>query len=89
MTAELKNWVFEWIGGSSRAMGENDSQSKHIMGAVGTATRSAESSAGAGARGSSDSNKVGKKANPNSGKTPGGGRKSQGISALAKQGQGG
>ena len=61
MTAELKNWVFEWIGGSARSMGENDSQSKHIMGAVGTATRSAESSAGAGARGSSDPNKVGKK----------------------------
>jgi len=69
MTAELKNWVFEWIGGSARSMGENDSQSKHIMGAVGTATRSAESSAGAGARGSSDPNKVGKKSNPNSGKT--------------------
>jgi len=61
MTAELKNWVFEWIGGSPRAMGENDSQAKHIMGAVGTATRSAESSAGAAARGSTDVNKVGKK----------------------------
>jgi len=35
MTAELKNWVFEWIGGSPRAMGENQSQQQHIMGAVG------------------------------------------------------
>lgn len=37
MTAELKNWVFEWIGGSSRSMGENQGQQQHIMGAVSTA----------------------------------------------------
>ncbi|WP_038249689.1 hypothetical protein [Ghiorsea bivora] len=82
MTAELKNWVFEWIGRSSRSMGENDSQSKHIMGAVGAATRSAESSAGAGARGSADPNKGNK-----SGKdpTPKGGGQDQGISAQVKQ----
>ena len=60
MTAELKNWVFEWIGGSPRAMGENDSQSKHIMGAVGTAKGSAENSLGAGARGGKANDDVAK-----------------------------
>jgi len=50
MVADLKNWVFEWIGGSSRSMGENDSQAKHLMGAVGTATRSSENSMGSAAR---------------------------------------
>jgi len=40
MTAELKNWVFEWIGGSPRAMGENNAQQQHIMGVVGGAKSS-------------------------------------------------
>jgi len=62
MTAELKNWVFEWIGGSPRAMGENDSQQKHIMGAVGTAKGSAENSMGAAARGGKANDDVNKPA---------------------------
>jgi hypothetical protein len=62
MTAELKNWVFEWIGGSPRTMGENDSQQKHIMGAVGTAKSSTESSLGAGARGGKANDDVNKPA---------------------------
>jgi len=53
MTAELKNWVFEWIGGSPRSMGENQSQQQHIMGVVGGAksSMSQATSSGANARG--------------------------------------
>ena len=49
MTAELKNWVFEWIGGSPRAMGENQSQQQHIMGAVGGVKGAGTSAASSGA----------------------------------------
>ena len=49
MTAELKNWVFEWIGGSPRAMGENQSQQQHIMGAVGGVKGAGTNAASSGA----------------------------------------
>jgi len=49
MTAELKNWVFEWIGGSPRAMGENQSQQQHIMGVVGGAKSSMSQATSSGA----------------------------------------
>jgi len=52
MTAELKNWVFEWIGGSPRSMGENQSQQQHIMGAVGGAQKSMSQAASSGANAS-------------------------------------
>jgi len=83
MTAELKNWVFEWIGGSPRSMGENDSQQHHIMGAVGTAKSSAEGSLGAGVRGG--------KTNDDVNKFKGGGQESQndtGISSTPPTGSG-
>jgi len=41
VVAELKNWVFEWIGGSARSMGENQAQQQHIMGVVGGAQSAA------------------------------------------------
>jgi hypothetical protein len=54
MTAELKNWVFEWLGGSPRAMGENQLQQQHIMGVVqgarGGMTNAASSGAHAAGR---------------------------------------
>lgn len=49
MTAELKNWVFEWIGGSPRSMGENQLQQQHIMGAVNGAQRAGKDAASSSA----------------------------------------
>ena len=36
MTHELDDWVFEWIGGSARNMGENSAHQTHVMGAMST-----------------------------------------------------
>jgi len=44
MVAEMKNWVFEWIGGSSRSMGENQGQQNHLM-ALATSAKNTSSSA--------------------------------------------
>ena len=83
MTAELKNWVFEWIGGSPRAMGENQSQQQHIMGAVGTAKQAGSQGLNSavtsgGGKGNSDAQR---KINE------GGGGNPTGINATQKQGQ--
>jgi len=32
MTTELDNWVFEWIGGGSRDMGEKNASRNHVLG---------------------------------------------------------
>jgi len=50
MTTELDNWVFEWIGGSARDMGEKNASQQHIMG-VATGAKSQVSQAGGQAMG--------------------------------------
>jgi len=37
MTTELDNWVFEWIGGGSRDMGEKNASQNHVMGVANSA----------------------------------------------------
>jgi len=50
MTTELDNWVFEWIGGSARDMGEKSASQQHIMG-VASGAKSQVSQAGGQAMG--------------------------------------
>lgn len=52
MVAELKNWVFEWIGGTPRSMGENQGQQQHLMAVANSAKQTGSSAVSTGVQSS-------------------------------------
>ena len=43
LIADLPNWVFEWIGGTPRDMGEKTAHQTHVVGAIQTGKQTAQS----------------------------------------------